>query len=267
MNNGIIMDLGLKGKSVVVLASGSGIGKGVALEFAREGAKIMLVGRTEDKLQNTQDYIQKETGIKPSFRVADLTNDNEIKNAINDAQKLNGPVFALFNNTGGPKPGYFENFSDQDWYGAFELTLLSYIRTIKYVLPDMKKYSGRIVNNTSSSIKQAIDSLLLSNVFRTGIVGLTKSLAKEFGKYNILINVVGAGKIATKRVDQIDSIKAEQLNISLAEFQARNASAIPLQRYGTPEEFGKLVTFLCSEANTYVTGQNILVEGGMVSAY
>jgi 3-oxoacyl-[acyl-carrier protein] reductase len=131
----------------------------------------------------------------------------------------------------------------------------------------MKKHGGRIVNNTSSSIKQAIDSLLFSNVFRTGIVGLTKSLAKELGKYNILVNVVGAGKISTKRVDQIDTIKAGKSDIPLEEFQSKNAESIPLKRYGTPEEFGKLVTFLCSEANSYVTGQNILVEGGMVSAY
>ncbi|NHZ85940.1 MAG: SDR family oxidoreductase, partial [Planctomycetia bacterium] len=106
-----------------------------------------------------------------------------------------------------------------------------------------------------------------SNVFRTGIVGLTKSLAKEFGKYNILVNVVGAGKISTKRVDQIDSIKADKANIPLKEYQDKNANLIPLKRYGDPQELGKLVTFLCSEANTYITGQNILVEGGMVSAY
>jgi len=261
------MELKLKDKSVVVLAGGSGIGKGVALEFAKENAKLMIVGRTEDKLIDTQKYIEKTTGTTPSYFVADLTKDTEIKNAINEAQNINGPIFALFNNTGGPKPGYFTSFTDDDWNHAFELTLLSYVRAIRCVLPDMKKYGGRIVNNTSSSIKQAIESLLFSNVFRTGIVGLTKSLAKEFGQYNILVNVVGAGKISTKRVDQIDTIKASKSNISLTDFQSANANSIPLKRYGTPEEFGKLVTFLCSEANSYITGQNILVEGGMVSAY
>ncbi len=96
---------------------------------------------------------------------------------------------------------------------------------------------------------------------------MTKSLAKELGKYNILVNVVGAGKISTGRVDQIDSINAEKANIPLKDYQQINAESIPLQRYGDPQELGKLVTFLCSEANTYITGQNILVEGGMVSAY
>jgi 3-oxoacyl-[acyl-carrier protein] reductase len=261
------MDLKLKDKSVVVLAAGSGIGKGVALEFAKEKAKVTIIGRTEKKLIDTQKYIEEKTGNTPSYFVADLTNYSDIEETIETAQKVNGPIYALFNNTGGPKPGYFDDFNDDDWQHAFELTLLSYIRAIRSVLPDMKKYGGRIVNNTSSSIKQAIDSLLFSNVFRTGIVGLTKSLAKELGKYNILVNVVGAGKVSTKRVDQIDSIKADKSNILLEEYQSQNAESIPLKRYGTPEEFGKLVTFLCSEANTYVTGQNILVEGGMVSAY
>jgi len=261
------MDLNLNDKSVVVLAAGSGIGKGVALEFAKENAKIMMVGRTEDKLQKAQSAILKSTDVKPSYFVADLTSDEQIKNAIDEARKLNGPIFSLFNNTGGPTPGNFEKFSDVDWYNAFNLTLLSYIRAIRCVLPDMKINGGRIVNNTSSSIKQAIDNLLFSNVFRTGIVGLTKSLAKEFGQYNILVNVVGAGKISTERVDQIDSIKADKANIPLKEYQDDNANSIPLRRYGNPQELGKLVTFLSSEANTYITGQNILVEGGLVSAY
>ncbi len=261
------MNLNLRDKSVVVLASGSGIGKGVAIEFAKENAKIMMVGRTEEKLSKAQKEIFTLTGTKPEYFVADVTQDKQIKAAIDKARKLNGPIFALFNNTGGPTPGNFEKFNDADWQHAFELTLLSYIRSIRYVLPDMKKHGGRIVNNTSSSIKQAIDSLLLSNVFRTGIVGLSKSLAIELGKYNILVNVVGAGKISTERVDQIDSIKADKANIPLKDYQSSNAKAIPLQRYGTPEEFGKLVTFLCSEANTYITGQNILVEGGLISAY
>ena len=261
------MELKLNDKSVVVLASGSGIGKGVALEFAKENAKVMMVGRTEEKLQKTQKEILKNTDVKPSYFVADLTSDEQIKNAIDEARKLNGPIFALFNNTGGPTPGNFEKFSDDDWYNAFNLTLLSYIRAIRCVLPDMKANGGRIVNNTSSSIKQAIDNLLFSNVFRTGIVGLTKSLAKEFGQYNILVNVVGAGKISTERVDQIDSLKADKANIPLKEYQDDNANSIPLRRYGDPQELGKLVTFLSSEANTYITGQNILVEGGLVSAY
>jgi len=261
------MDFKLKGKSVVVLASGSGIGKGVALEFAKENANIMMVGRTEKKLQKAQSEIFKKSGNKPNYFIADVTDGENIQAAIDKARDLNGPIFALFNNTGGPTPGNFENFSDDDWYNAFNLTLLSYIRAIRCVLPDMKKNGGRIVNNTSSSTKQAIDNLLFSNVFRTGIVGLTKSLAKEFGQYNILVNVVGAGKISTERVNQIDSIKADKANIPLKDYQYDNANSIPLRRYGNPQELGKLVTFLSSEANTYITGQNILVEGGLVSAY
>lgn len=261
------MELKLKNKSVVVLASGSGIGKGVALEFAKENAKVMMVGRTKEKLQKAQNDIYQKTGNRPDYFIADITDGEQIQAAIEKTRELNGSIYALFNNTGGPTPGNFEDFNDDDWYNAFNLTLLSYIRAIRCVLPDMKKFGGRIVNNTSSSIKQAIDNLLFSNVFRTGIVGLTKSLAKEFGQYNILVNVVGAGKISTERVNQIDSIKADKANIPLNEYQNINANSIPLGRYGEPQELGKLVTFLSSEANTYITGQNILVEGGLVSAY
>ena len=259
------MDLKLKDKSVVVLASGSGIGKGVALEFAKENAKVMLVGRTEEKLQLARNEILKITKNKPDYFIADVTHADQIQAAIEKSRELNGPIYALFNNTGGPTPGNFENFNDDDWYNAFNLTLLSYIRAIRCVLPDMKKYGGRIVNNTSSSIKQAIDNLLFSNVFRTGIVGLTKSLAKEFGKYNILVNVVGAGKISTERVNQIDSVNADKANIPLKEYQDDNVNSIPLKRYGEPQELGKLVTFLSSEANTYITGQNIAIDGGFTN--
>ena len=262
------MDLKLKEKSVVVLAAGSGIGKGVALEFAKEKAKIMLLDISEEKLKLTQNEIFQETGVRPIYSKVDLRNVEEIGQAIDQATSENGPIFALFNNTGGPPPGTFEKFEDQDWYDAFELTLLCYVRTIRYVLPIMKASGGgRIVCNTSSSIKQVLDNLILSNVFRTGIMGLAKSLARELAQDNILINVVGPGKIDTDRVKQIDSIKAQKQGISLEEFQKQNANLIPRKRYGTSSEMGKLVTFLCSGANTYITGQNILVDGGMTTAY
>lgn len=123
------------------------------------------------------------------------------------------------------------------------------------------------MNNTSSSIKRVIDNLLLSNAFRTGIMGMTKTLSREFGPDKILINVIGPGKIATDRVRHLDSIKAEKAGISLEAFQEKNAKTIPLGRYGSTDEIARLVVFLCSEANTYITGQSMLVDGGMVQAY
>lgn len=262
------MNLGLENKPVLVMASGSGIGKGVALEFAKEKAKVMLFDKSEDSLKEACDNIFELTQNQVEYTVGDITKAEDVENVVARTNEKFGSVFALFNNTGGPPAGNFEKFDDQAWQDAFELTLLSYIRSIRAVLPVMQKAgAGRIVNNTSSSTKRVIDNLILSNTFRTGIMGMTKSMSREFGPDNILINIVGPGKIATERVNYLDSLKAEKENISLEEFQKKNAKAIPLGRYGTTEDIAKIVVYLCSEANTYITGQNILVDGGSISAY
>ncbi len=262
------MNLGLENKPVLVMASTSGIGYGVALEFAKEKANVMLFGRSEDKLQEARAKILAVTQNPVQYVVGDMTKKEDIEHAVRKTVDVFGSIFALFNNTGGPPPGKFEEFDDRAWQNAFELTLLSYIRSIRAVLPIMRKAgTGRIVNNASSSIKRVIDNLILSNTFRTGIMGLTKTLSRELGPDNILINVVGAGKIATERVQYLDSVKADRQGIPLEKFQEQNAKTIPLGRYGSPEEMAKAVVFLCSEANTYITGQSILVDGGLVQAY
>jgi 3-oxoacyl-[acyl-carrier protein] reductase len=148
------------------------------------------------------------------------------------------------------------------------LNLLSYIRAIRAVLPHMRKGgSGRIVNYTSSSVKSPLDNLILSNTFRMGVLGLTKTLASELGKDNILVNVLGPGRIQTARIEQLDGIRAKKSGLSLEQVQADTCKTIPLGRYGTPEEFAKLTVFLGSPANTYITGQTVLADGGMVKAY
>jgi len=262
------MNLGLEKKPVLVMASGSGIGQGVALEFAREKAKVMLFDKSEESLKEASRKISDLTQNQVAYTVGDITQKQDIVNVVSRTEEKFGSVYALFNNTGGPPAGNFDKFDDQAWQEAFELTLLSYVRSIRTVLPMMRKAGiGRIVNNTSSSTKRVIDNLLLSNAFRTGIMGLTKTLSRELGPDNILINIIGPGKIATERVAYLDSIKAEKEGISLEEFQQKNAKTIPLRRYGSTEDIAKIVVFLCSEANTYVTGQNILVDGGMIPAY
>jgi len=262
------MNLGLENKPVLVMASGSGIGRGVALEFAKEKAKVMLFDKSEDNLKEASSKIFALTQNQVQYTVGDITQKQDIENVVTRTNEVYGSVYALFNNTGGPPAGNFGKFDDQTWQNTFELTLLSYIRSIRAVLPVMRKAGiGRIVNNTSSSTKRVIDNLILSNTFRTGIMGMTKTLSRELGQENILINIVGPGKIATERVNYLDSLKAEKENISLKEFQKKNAKTIPLGRYGSTEDIAKIVVFLCSEANTYITGQNILVDGGLVQAY
>ena len=262
------MDLKLKDKSVLVMASSDGIGKGIALEFAREGAKVMLFARREEKLREVQAEILRETGRKAEYLSGDMLRIEDIKKVVGRATEINGPIYALVNNTGGPPAGPFEKFDDKAWTEAFELTLLSYIRSIREVLPSMKKQGkGRILNITSSSVKRVLDNLLLSNTFRMGIVGLSKTLSGELGPDNILITVLGPGKILTDRVEYLDEIRARKAGLPKDQFQANMKKSIPLGRYGTIEEFAKLSVFLCSEANTYITGQTILVDGGLVTAY
>ncbi len=262
------MDLGLEHKPVIVMAASGGIGYGVALEFAREKANVMLFGRSEAKLQKAQETIFSLTKHTVEYTTGDITNKNDIDRVVRRTCDAFGSVYALFNNTGGPPAGSFDAFDDRAWQDAFELTLLSYIRTIRAVLPVMRKAGkGRIVNNTSSSIKRVIDNLLLSNTFRPAIVGMSKTLSRELAGDNILVNVIAPGKIATERVNELDAIKAKQTDTPLKELQRNMAKSIPAGRYGTVDELARLVVFLCSEANTYITGQSIVVDGGMTSSY
>lgn len=262
------MDLGLKDKAVLVMASSSGLGKATAMEFAREGAKVMLFSTSADKLAEAQADIERETGNKPGCTTGDVTRQEDIKKAVAETVGRFGPVFALVNNAGGPPAGTFDSFADEAWQKAYELNLLSYIRAIREVLPSMRQLGkGRIVNFTSSSVKQVLDNLILSNTFRMGVMGLSKTLSQELGKDNILVNVMGPGRIGTARIDQLDKIRADKAGISVEQVYQNAVKGIPLGRYGTPGEYGRLAAFLCSEANTFITGQTILVDGGMTKAF
>lgn len=168
----------------------------------------------------------------------------------------------------GPKPGPFDSFDDSQWEKAFEMCLLSYVRTIRACLPSMRRLGGgRIVNSTSSSVKDCLDNLILSNTMRMGVVGMSKTLASELGKDNILINVIGPGRIGTARITSLNAMRAEKAGITVEEYEKEDLKSFPLGRYGTTEEYGRLAVFLCSEANTYISGQTILLDGGMTRAY
>jgi 3-oxoacyl-[acyl-carrier protein] reductase len=262
------MNLGMKGKPVLVMAASDGLGKAAAMEFAREGAQVMLFARSEDRLKQAREEISEATGEKPEYVAGDITVAADIRNAVAATAQRFGSVFALVNNSGGPPAGGFDAFDDDAWQKAFELTLLGFIRSIRAILPLMRAAgAGRIVNFTSSSTRQAIDNLILSNTFRTGVVGLTKTLARELARDNILINVVGPGKMDTARLRSIETMRAEKLGMTLEDLQNKSAADIPMGRYGRPEELARLAVFLCSVANTYITGQTVLADGGLVRAY
>ena len=261
------MDLGLKHKGVIVMAASSGLGKAIACEFTREQARVMLFSSSEERLKKSQADIEAETGNKPEYFVGDITKVRDIKQMVAAAVEKFGGVYALVNNTGGPPAGTFDTFDDDDWQKAYELTLLSYIRAVREVLPHMRAAGGgRILCSTSSSIKAVLDNLILSNTFRSGVVGLAKTLSQELGKDGILVNVIGPGRIDTPRIEQLDKIRADKTGISKGELQQSTFKTIPLGRYGKPDEYAKLAVFLCSQANTYITGQSVLVDGGLVKA-
>lgn len=262
------MDLGLKGKVAVVMASSRGLGKAIALEFAKEGAIVVLASRRKQALEEAAEEIRNAVdGAEVHCQSCDMSKEEDISSLFEFIEDKTGRVDILVNNTGGPKSGGFTEVEDADWYGAFEQNLLSYIRTSRAVLPYMKKQqSGRIVNVSSSSTKEVIDGLILSNTFRAGMVGFAKTLAREVAKDNIMVNTVGPGRIMTDRIIELNEIAAERQHTTVEEVAEKSAAQIPIGRYGEPEEFAKTVVFLASSANSYLTGQSLVIDGGLLKA-
>ncbi|MGI6450448.1 MAG: SDR family oxidoreductase [Desulfitobacteriia bacterium] len=258
------MDLNLQGKVALVVASSQGLGKAIATQLVLEGAKVMITSIDGPTLKVVQKELQALGKGEVAQFEADITKAEDIKALVQYTRDTLGKIDILINNAGGPPGGGFEKFTDEDWQKAYELNLLSYIRLIREVLPDLKQKGGRIINMASSSVKVPIPNLILSNTFRMGVLGLSKSLAEELAPYNILVNTVSPGRIATDRVAFLDKLKAERMGITQEEVAAQSRKTIPLGRYGEPEEFAKVVTMLVSDACTYVTGSTILVDGGMV---
>ncbi|WP_202080557.1 SDR family oxidoreductase [Caldalkalibacillus salinus] len=261
------MDLNLQGKVALVVASSQGLGKAVAKALVQEGAHVMLTSRDERKLKDVQQSFEQLGGGKVAYQVADITKKEDIQALVQATRDQLGRIDILVNNAGGPPGGTFEDFEDEQWQQAFELNLLSYIRLIREALPDLKAaQSGRIINIASSSIKQPIHGLILSNTFRLGILGLAKSLAEELAPHGVLVHTIGPGRIATDRVASLDQKKADSLGMTREEVAEQSKKAIPLERYGDPEEFAKVAAFFASDACTYMTGGAFLVDGGMVKA-
>lgn len=260
------MNLGLQGKNALVIASSQGLGKAIAKKLAEQGVNVMISSREQNKLFEVKKELDLTSKGRIEYKACNIKDKNEISNLVDATINEFGSIDLLVNNAGGPPAGRFEEMTDDDWQHAFELNLLSYIRITREVLPHMKNNGGKIVNIASSSVKEPIPGLILSNTFRTGIVGLTKTLATELAAYNILINTVAPGRISTDRVAFLDSNAAEKQGITKEEMEEKMRNTIPLGRYGEPEEFANYVSFLLSEANSYMTGQTFLIDGGMVKS-
>jgi 3-oxoacyl-[acyl-carrier protein] reductase len=259
------MDLGLKGKTSLVTASSKGIGKAVAEELAAEGCNVAICSRTKNDLENVADDLKRKYGVDVSWSVCDLNKSADIENTFNIVVKQFGKIDILVNNCGGPTSGFFRDFVEEEWMSAFEQVFLSVVRFSKLVIPGMIiKQWGRIVNITSISVKQPIDNLILSNSFRSGIIGFAKSLSNEFAKYNITVNNVAPGYTLTNRLYDLAVNRAKHSGLSHEEVLADMAKQVPMNRLARPEEIGALVTYLCSNHAGYITGNTIQVDGGWV---
>lgn len=259
------MDLGLRGKVAIVTASSKGIGRAVAREFAAEGCRLTLCARNEADLAKAADEIRTATGAEVHAVAADVTRHADIKAVVHCTMEAYGRIDILFNNAGGPPAGLFDTITDENWQEAFELNLLSAVRMIREVLPHMRRGGGgHIVNLTSTSVKQPIEGLILSNSIRVGVVGLAKTLSQELAKDSITINTVCPGRILTDRLRSIVANNAERAGKRVDEMFEAGKAEIPLRRYGAPEDIAHMVVFLASDRAGYVTGVTVQVDGGLV---
>jgi 3-oxoacyl-[acyl-carrier protein] reductase len=261
------MDLGLDGRVALVTAASKGLGRATATRLAAEGARVMVSSRGADQLARTAAEIAEATGAQVESCPADVSDAADLDRLLRETRERLGGVDVLVNNAGGPRPGGFDALDDAAWQEAFELNLLSTVRLFRGVLPHMRARGwGRIVTIASSSIRQPIDDLTLSNTFRVGLLGLAKSVALEVAGDGVLVNTLGPGRIDTDRVAALDTGRAARTGRPVEEVRAQQEAGIPVGRYGTAEEFAKVAAFLASDANSYVTGQHLLVDGGLVRA-
>jgi len=259
------MDLGLKGRVAIVAASSRGLGKACALELAREGAQVVICARDAESLTTAAEEIRTATGAEVLPMQVDLTDAAQIQHLADETLRRFGRIDVLVTNNGGPSAGYFSEFDDEAWLAAHQLTLMSAVRLIRAVLPAMRAQQwGRIINITSVAVKQPIDNLLLSNVYRPGVIGLAKTLSTQVACDGITINNVAPGYTRTNRVLELHKARAVEQCRTVEEILAEATVSFPMRRMGEPEELAALVAFLASERASYITGTTIQVDGGFV---
>ncbi|HYL32771.1 MAG TPA: SDR family oxidoreductase [Stellaceae bacterium] len=253
------MDLGLKGKAALVCAASKGLGRGCATALAAEGVDLVITARGREALEATAAELRDRYGVKVTAIVGDITTTEGRAAALAACPSPD----ILVTNAGGPPPGDFRNWTRDIWIKALDANMLTPIALIQATVDAMiARCFGRIVNITSSAVKAPIDILGLSNGARTGLTGFIAGLSRKTVAHNVTINNLLPGAMDTDRLRANTETMAKNANISVEEAQRRRLATIPAGRAGTPAEFGAACAFLCSTQAGYITGQNLLIDGG-----
>jgi 3-oxoacyl-[acyl-carrier protein] reductase len=254
------MDLGLEGCVAIIGGASSGMGRACATALAREGCNVALFARRGALLDEAVTEIEAQGNGARALAVAgDATDPIALRALVDRTTERFGRIDILVNNTGGPPAGGFEDFDDAAWANAWELTLMSTLRLTRFALPALRASGrGRVVNITSSAVKEPNEGLLLSNTYRPGVIGWAKTLSQDEGPHGITVNSIAPGFIDTERMQKLYASASDP------ESQRRSDEAtIPARRFGDPAEIGDAVAFLCSARAAYINGITVLIDGGL----
>jgi len=258
------MDLGLKGKVAMVAGASRGLGYAVADALARECASVSLSSSNQTSIEEAANKLA-STGAPVLAAAVDVRRADQISAWTSKTIERFGGVDLLFTNSGGPPAGSALSFDDAGWQNALDLLLFSTLRMIRGVVPSMKQRGGgSILVSTSSSVKEPIPNLALSNVVRAAVSSLAKTLSLELAGDHIRVNQLIPGRIDTVRVRQLDEIAGKRQGITADEAKAKSVGMIPMGRYGEPPEFGSAAAFMLSDAAGYMTGATVQVDGGLI---
>jgi len=258
------METGLKNRVAIVAASSQGIGRATAEAFAAEGCRVAMCARTAQTLAAAADKIRKQYSVEVLDQTLDVTNADAVRRFVDAVVAKFGSADICVTNAGGPPAKGFLAASLEEWRKAVELNFLSTVYFAREVIPHMqRKHWGRIITITSITTKQPVADLVLSNAVRAAVVGLVKSLANEFGKDGILVNNVGPGYTATDRLKELAKSRSAALGKAEEEIFEGWAADAPLKRLGEPREVADTIVWLASERASYITGQTVLVDGGL----